>query len=230
MEQATSHTPMRRSAMTRTRAEKPTMLRLVLGPDGAVFVDLLGRGPGRGTYVEADRAILEEALSPKGLGRIFKGKASELGAEARARLIVQTIEQLEERIIELVTLARRAGQLEIGMDATIRLCREDRAGTVVVAAKDISARSEEQLPSGGDPNVAVFRAGTKATLGARLGKDEVGVVGVRPSALSERIRIEGVRFQGLVKTPSSSSTNQVERGRVRRRSEGTACRQSEDHD
>jgi uncharacterized protein len=215
--------------MTRARAEKPTMLRLVLGPDRAPFVDLLGRAPGRGIYVEADRAVLEEALSPKGLGRIFKGKAAELSAETRAELIARTITQLEERILELVTLARRAGQLEIGMDATMRLCRENRVGTTIVAAKDISARSEGELPSG-DPNVAVFRAGTKATLGARLGREEVGIVGVRPSVLSERIRIEGVRFQGLVNPPSSSSTNAVERGRVRRRSEGTACRQSEDHD
>lgn len=229
--------------MTRTRAERPTMLRLVLGPDRVPFVDLLGRAPGRGTYVEADRAILEEALSAKGLGRLFKGKAAELSAEARTALIERTIALLEDRIIELVTLARRAGCLEIGMDATTRLAQQNRAGTTIVAAKDISARSEEQLPQSAyregsesiapqEPNVAVFRAGTKATLGARLGREEVGVVGIAPSVLSDRIRIEGVRFLKLTSSdrPSSSSTNPVDRGRVRRRPEGTACRQSEDHD
>lgn len=225
--------------MTRTRAERPTMLRLVLGPDQVPFVDLLGRAPGRGTYVEADRAILEEALSAKGLGRLFKGKAAELSAEARSALIERTIALLEDRILELVTLARRAGVLEIGMDATQRLVREHRPGTTIVAAKDISARSEEIVALSGresiapeSPGVAVFRAGTKATLGARLGREEVGVVGIAPSVLSDRIRIEGVRFLKLTSSdrPSSSSTNPVERGRVRRRPEGTACRQSEDHD
>lgn len=199
------------------------MLRLVLGPDRVPFVDLLGRAPGRGTYVEADRAILEEALSPKGLGRLFRGKAADLSPAQKVALIEGTIAQLEDRIIELLSLARRAGQLEIGMDATLRLCAEKRAGTVVIAAKDISERSEEQILRS---EVAVIRAGTKATIGAKLGREEVGVVGVKPSVLSERIGIEGARFLGLVRP--YSSTNQVERGRVRGRTEGTASRQSED--
>jgi hypothetical protein len=217
---------MRRSAITRARASKETMLRLVLGPDRIPFVDLLGRAPGRGTYVEADRAVFEEALSKKGLGRLFKGQAAELSAEAIAELIAGTAARLEERIVELCGLARRAGKLEIGMEATKRLAAEGREGTVIVAAKDISARSEGELPSA-EPSVAVVRAGTKVTLGKQLGREDVGVVGISPSVLSERIRIEGARLSALVMPPS---TNPVERGRVRRRPEGADRRRSEDQD
>jgi uncharacterized protein len=213
--------------MTRAKAEKPTMLRLVLGPDQIPFVDLLGRAPGRGVYVEADRAILEEALSPKGLGRLFKGKAAHLSEDQRAALIEGTIARLEERIVELCSLARRAGHLTIGMEATRRLCAEGREGTTIVVAKDTSARSEEDILSATSPAVTAVNAGTKSVIGARLGRDEVGVVGIAPSVLSERIRIEGARLSGLAN--QTSSTNAAERGRVRRRLEG-ASRQSEDHD
>jgi predicted RNA-binding protein YlxR (DUF448 family) len=191
------------------------MLRLVLGPDQIPFVDLLGRAPGRGVYVEAERAVLAEALSKKGLGRTFKGLAKELSPEEVEALIEGTVARLEDRVLELMTLARRAGVAELGRDASFRLFAQDREGTVAIIAKDISARSEGDVAGAVSPKIAVVQAGDKATIGARLGREDVGVVGIAPSVLSERIRIEGARLSGL----RMSSTNPVPRGRVRRLSE-----------
>lgn len=213
--EAAIHIPERRSVVTRERAPKATMLRLVLGPDQIPFVDLLGRAPGRGFYVEADRAVFAEALSKKGLGRTFKGAAKELSTAEVEALIADTIARLEDRVLELMTLARRSNVAELGRDAALRLFAQAREGTVAIVAEDLSARSVEEVTGQLSPKIAIVRASDKATIGARLGREEVGVVGIAPSVLSERIRIEGARLSGL----RMSSTNPVPRGRVRRPSE-----------
>ena len=40
---------------------KQGLIRFVVGPDDRVYPDVLGKLPGRGIYVTADRAMLEEA-------------------------------------------------------------------------------------------------------------------------------------------------------------------------
>ena len=44
------------------------LVRFVIGPDNQVVPDILGKLPGRGMYVSADRAAIEKA-SKKGLSR-----------------------------------------------------------------------------------------------------------------------------------------------------------------
>lgn len=205
---ARPHRPSRRCVATRTSAPKDTLLRLVLGPDGAPLVDLLGRAPGRGVYVRPERAAFEEALSPRGLARAFKGAARPLGDEELAALVESTVARLEARVLELLTLARRAGKIEIGMDAALRAASQEGPGTVFVTAKDLSERSARALPA----EARVVAVADKATIGARLGREEVGIVAVRPSVFTERISGEAERLRML-----SSSTNAAGRGRVRAR-------------
>jgi len=40
---------------------KAGLIRFVVGPDDRIYPDVLGKLPGRGMYVTADRAILEAA-------------------------------------------------------------------------------------------------------------------------------------------------------------------------
>ena len=46
---------------------KHGLIRFVVGPDNQVYPDILGKLPGRGIYVAADRAALELAIKKKGL-------------------------------------------------------------------------------------------------------------------------------------------------------------------
>ncbi len=41
---------------------KAGLIRFVVGPENQVYPDIMGKLPGRGMYVTADRAVLEEAL------------------------------------------------------------------------------------------------------------------------------------------------------------------------
>jgi ribosomal protein L7Ae-like RNA K-turn-binding protein len=173
------------------------------------FVDILGRAPGRGVYVSPDSELLAEALSERGLAKAFKNQAARLDEAGVARLIADTRARLEDRILELVSLARRAGKVEIGMDAVLRAAAGQPDTVVIVAAKDLSERSERSIPQA----KAVIRISDKATLGVRLGRDEVGIVAIRPSVFTERVECEAERLRAV----SSTSTKTVRHGRVRAR-------------
>ena len=66
-------TPERRCIVTRETGPKAGLIRFVIGPDGEVTPDLAGKLPGRGLWVAADRATLEQGggegpLRPRGEG------------------------------------------------------------------------------------------------------------------------------------------------------------------
>ena len=67
-----------------TRAVKPVdeLIRFVVAPDGAVVPDLKRRLPGRGVWVTATRAAVDEAVKRKGFARGFK---REVRARRRSR-------------------------------------------------------------------------------------------------------------------------------------------------
>ena len=199
-EQMQNESPERQCVMTRDRAKKEELFRLALDPDGKPFVDLLARAPGRGMYVSP--ASLRDALQPKGLDRVFKGKAKKLSEEEIEAMLRDTAARLEARIVELCGLARRAGVLELGMDSVVRSLVD---APIVVVARDASDRTvhrvEESLGS-----ATLVRASTKQELGRLLGRDEVGVVSVHPSKLADRISAESRRLAGL----TSSSGQEAE--------------------
>ena len=57
--------PERRCIVTGEVQPKHGLVRFVAGPDGRVCPDILGKLPGRGVYVSADRAALEKAAAKK---------------------------------------------------------------------------------------------------------------------------------------------------------------------
>lgn len=198
----------RTCAMTRTACPQERLIRLALGPEGLPYLDLLGRGPGRGFYVVAERAILLDALGDKGVGRVFKGKARPLAPDEAMRHVEDAVRRLDERLLELIGLARRAGSLEVGMDAVVRLLNSaspEKAGrapsteAVVLIAQDASDRTRRRVEAEAERAAltCVVLAHDKATLGARLGKDAVSVVAVRPSKLAGRLAAEVERRTGL---------------------------------
>jgi len=50
---------------------KSVLLRIVKSPDGAISLDLTGKGPGRGAYVCRSNECLKRAVKSKALSRAF---------------------------------------------------------------------------------------------------------------------------------------------------------------
>jgi predicted RNA-binding protein YlxR (DUF448 family) len=191
--------PVRRCAWTRVAASRDRLFRFVLGPDGVPVVDLRGRAPGRGVYLSPDRSVLREALSPKGLGRVFRGRARAdafVDPAAREALLGELARGLERQFEERASLARRARDLVLGADPVLEAGRTLR---LVVVARDVSERTWGRIQKGFDPlsDPVLFRFGTQAGWGRRLGTKDVGVWGVRPSTLGARMAADADRYRRL---------------------------------
>ena len=189
---------VRQCVVTRERRPKDELVRLVLAPDGRVGIDLLERAPGRGVYVLADRASVRKALTGKGLGRTFRGKAAPMSTEAVDGLLDDAARRLDARLSELVSVARRAQVADVGMDAALAALDDEPPAPVVVYAHDVSDRSLRRVCEHATPTTRFVELATgKADLGSKLGRSDVGVVAIRPSALALRIVAEAVRRDGL---------------------------------
>ncbi len=194
----------RRCVVTNSRGPQSELLRLGLDPEGHPFVDVLGRAPGRGVYVTATRDALAQALSPKGLGRAFRGAAKPIGKAAEIRRILDETEaRLRARLLELISFARRARALEIGMDAVLLALKSPPKGLVVLGAQGLSERALRKLRSTlGD--IELIQTVSKHALGTCLGRELVGVVAVRPTKLAERITGEAKRLSSFEDTADQS--------------------------
>ena len=187
------HGGLRRCIVTRSHAAPETMLRFVVSPDGIVTPDLSARLPGRGIWLSARRDVLETART-----RHMFSKAARQAVQVPDDLDAVIRAGLEQRVIESVTLARRAGQALCGFTK----CREwivaRKVGAVIQsfgASPDELARllsGARELP------VATIPAGM---LAKAFGREHAVYGVVARGALARRLLIEHERFLGLAEGP-----------------------------
>jgi len=114
-----------------TRAVKPVdeLIRFVTAPDGAVVADLKRRLPGRGVWVTATRAAVDEAVKRKAFGRGFKREvraAPDLGRE---------VEWLLERAaLDALGIVQKAGRVKTGFAKTEAALADDPIAAVLQAS------------------------------------------------------------------------------------------------
>jgi predicted RNA-binding protein YlxR (DUF448 family) len=102
--------PERTCIVSRTVRPAAAMIRFVLGPDGTVVPDLKRRLPGRGVWVTAERAAIEEAARRRLFNRAFKSADATAspdlaeGIEAALRLDLR----------QALALANKAGAVITG--------------------------------------------------------------------------------------------------------------------
>ena len=196
----------RQCAVTRRHAPAGALLRLVVAPDGQPTVDLLGKAPGRGFYV--DPSALREALSPKHLRRVFRGRVKVIDTDRADVLVAETRSLLAARVTELVGLARRTGMLAVGADAAEHALRTKSGKCVVLVATDAAARTAKRFEraDGSTPNVQRLRACTRERLGQALGREGVAVVATWHPKISVRLIDEIGRLTALDMCGSKGQT------------------------
>ena len=147
---------------------KAGLIRFVVGPDNQVVPDILGKLPGRGMYVTADRKALEEAR---------KGQFSRSAKQAVTvpdGLVDEIERQLARHTVDLIALAR------------VR---------VLVQASDGSERGKTKLwtPEG----ARYFGCLTSAELGLAFGRQSVIHGALATGGLSNRVVEEATKLRGL---------------------------------
>jgi predicted RNA-binding protein YlxR (DUF448 family) len=87
------------------------MVRFVLDPEGRVTPDVAAKLPGRGVWVSSDAANLSHAMKRGGFSRGFERPVT-----PPSDLVRHTGTLLQARILGLIGLGRRAGDVVAGFD------------------------------------------------------------------------------------------------------------------
>jgi predicted RNA-binding protein YlxR (DUF448 family) len=189
-EAALERGPQRRCVATGRVADKDMLLRFVVAPAGQLVPDLQQRLPGRGLYLTPDRAAIDAAVKK----RVF-ARAARRPVEVPDQLADRLEALIAERAIELIGLARRAGQAVVGYDQVAAWLKTGRAGLLLQASDGAAAGRARLAAMAGDrPVVERLRA---AELARPFGRDHVVHVALAAGGIATRVREELTRLAGL---------------------------------
>jgi predicted RNA-binding protein YlxR (DUF448 family) len=185
----------RRCLVTREPQPKGGLIRFVVGPDGTVVPDIAEKLPGRGMWVAADGPTLHEAVKRKAFNR---GAKRQVAIPADLPNLVEG--QLAARMVNLISLARKAGQAVAGFEK-VKSWLDTGQGKVLIQAVDGSARGKTKLrpPDGADSYINCL---TGSEIGLAFGRENVIHAALATGGLSTRIvedakRLSGVRSKAM---------------------------------
>ncbi|MCW5732644.1 MAG: RNA-binding protein [Enhydrobacter sp.] len=183
--------PLRTCIVTRETAAPERMIRFVVGPEGDVVPDLARRLPGRGMWLRAERAVLEQAIVRKAFAR-----AARAPVRASADLPERVETLLLARVLEDLSRARRAGRAVAGFVRVEQMIGRHRAGLLVVAS-EANGDGLSKLEATGLP---IEHLGDAAALGGVFGRDRAIYVAVARDDVSgqfiQRIAGGAARWRG----------------------------------
>ena len=187
--------PLRRCVATRERLPKAAMVRLAVGPAGALVPDIEERLPGRGLWITARRDIVERAVTMRLLAR---AAGAEIAVPPDLAERIATL--LARRCLDLVGLARRAGEAVAGYEK-VKAALERGNVALVLQAVDGSPeqRAKLRLDSAAIPVVALF---SRAELAAVFGRATAVHVAVGRSGIASRLVRDCARLAGFRQTPN----------------------------
>jgi predicted RNA-binding protein YlxR (DUF448 family) len=187
--------PLRRCLVTRERQGKEAMVRLAVAPDGLLVPDIEERLPGRGLWITARRDIVERAVTKRLLARAA-GAETTVPPDLADRIAAL----LARRCLDLLGLARRAGQAVAGFER-VKAALERGEVAILLQAADGSPEQRAKLRprSGAIPVVALFSG---AELADTLGREVAVHVAVLQGGIADRLARDCARLAGFRGTPN----------------------------
>lgn len=186
--------PERRCIATGRSQPAHGLIRFAIGPDGQVVPDILGRLPGRGLWVSADRAALQTALDRKSFARAARRQVS------LPEDLINTVDRmLADRVVSLIALARKAGTAVAGYEK-VKSWLDNGQAAVLIQASDGSERGKARLrppepaEEGQKTHIHVL---TGVEMGLAFGRDHVIHAALTEGGLTNRILDEAKRLHGL---------------------------------
>ena len=181
--------PDRRCIATGEVQPKSGLIRFVVGPDGTIVPDLLEKLPGRGIWVAADRAALEKAVAKNLFAR-----AARQPVTVPDGLVDHVEAALADRVVHLISLARKAGQAVAGYEKVKDWLGKEEA-RVLIQASDGSERGKSKLstPYGG----RFIGCLTASELGLAFGRENVIHSALAGGGLTSRVVEEAAKLSGM---------------------------------
>ena len=171
------------------------LVRFVAAPDARIVPDLEARLPGRGIWVTATRDAIAKAVEKKLFARAAKANVT---ADANLPALVE--ERLIARMMSLLGLARRAGDLTLGHEKVEQALRSLRPPAVLIKARDASADGERKLRAAAlASGVYPFVVGcfSNDELSLALGLPNVVHASLKSGRLAEALLFEAERLAGF---------------------------------
>ena len=204
--------PERRCIATGESGPVDRLIRFALSPEGEVVPDLAARLPGRGVWLTADRALAERAVKKRLFSRAFKAQvrvADDLPDRLEALLV--------ERMVDIIGLARKAGQAVTGAEKVRARIRSGAAG-LLVQARDGAApgrRKMAALARGAGPGgIGVVELLDAAELGLAFGRDFAIHAALDSGGFAARLGMEARRLAGFRDQPQDGAAAGDDAGRA----------------
>jgi uncharacterized protein len=182
--------PQRRCIVTGEIRDRGTLLRFVVGPDGAIVPDIEARLPGRGLWLTPRRDIVERAVAK----RIF-ARAARRSVSASPELADRIESLLARRCYDAIGLARRAGLAVAGFERVGDAVRRGQVGLLLVALDGAEGGHRKLNALGrGVPSARVL---TAAELGGAFGRERTVHAAIAGGPLCRRLLLDLTRLAGL---------------------------------
>jgi predicted RNA-binding protein YlxR (DUF448 family)/ribosomal protein L7Ae-like RNA K-turn-binding protein len=192
--------PRRQCAGCAKRDLADRLVRVVLGPDGTLAVDLADSRFGRGAHVHASIECMQKALRG-GFAKVFKCKV-----EGTVEALGEQITISADRRIEGLLAGARRGKLAISGADVVRAAYRDGTAALVVVASDAAAAAklpeiQEAIAQG-----KAIAWSNKQRLGAIFGRDEVAVCAVLHEGVANAIGTARVMAMPFARSEAWSSS------------------------
>ena len=160
-----------------TREVKPLaeLIRFVAAPDGAIVPDIKRRLPGRGVWLTARRATIDEAVKRNVFARSLKREV-----RAPAELAATVEHGLEAAALDALGIAHKAGRVAVGFGRTEAALADDPVVAILNAsdgaaggARKIAAAVTRRQTAQHAGEIAILSAFTSAQLDLALGRSNV---------------------------------------------------------
>tara|TARA_B100001142_G_scaffold49672_1_gene46919 strand:- start:1668 stop:2261 length:594 start_codon:yes stop_codon:yes gene_type:complete len=168
---------------------KENLIRFVVSPDKIVVPDIMDKLPGRGYYVTSHRKYIEQAMKDN----VFSQRVGRM-VKYPSNLIDEIERQLAKRLVDLISISRKAGKAVTGFEKVKGWLADGRA-IVLLQASDGSERGKGKLrtPEGG----RFFGCLTAKELGLAFGRGHAIHSAIASGGLSERVVSEAARLSGF---------------------------------
>lgn len=182
--------PERRCVVTGRVRPKDELLRFAVAPDGTLFPDPGHELPGRGIWLSASRDVVNTAVTKRLFARAARRQVSvpdDLADRIEALLA--------RRCMDILGLARRAGQAVCGFE---KVCAELRSGraALLLGARDAARDGRDKVRSL-RPGLPVIELFDGAEMGAVFGRDAAVHVCVLPGRLAQRLEAGAALLSGF---------------------------------
>ena len=181
---------LRRCIVTRESLPTSRLVRFVVAPDDAVVADVRGKLPGRGLWTTARRDIVDRAVAGNLFAKAARGRAiADDGLSDRVEAL------LRDRCIELIGMARRAGQAVTGYEKVRAVLRGGKADVILIA-RDAAPGGRAKI-TGLAPGVTIVDGLSGTELGRVFARERAVHAAIRSPGLAGRLIVEADRLGGF---------------------------------